>query len=147
MKISTSLRANRRPSRLPDPQKRKLRLDAADPRGMPTIILFERGSAELRVAYQDALRRHILYLQAFDHGADFVLRGHANLRTNEPGAVNLSRRRAQAVANRLRSLGVAGKNIKILAQGSSTGLDVAMGGARPLRWNRRVELVIKPFDL
>jgi hypothetical protein len=24
---------------------------------------------------------------------------------------------------------------------------VEMGGARPLKWNRRVEIVIKPFDL
>jgi outer membrane protein OmpA-like peptidoglycan-associated protein len=127
--------------------KRKLRLDAADPRGMPTIILFERGSVDLRAGYRDALRRHVLYLQAFDHGADFVLRGHANLRTNEPGAVGLSNRRAQAVADCLRSLGVAAKNLKILAQGSSYGLDVEMGGARPLKWNRRVEIVIKPFDL
>lgn len=119
-----------------------LRLDAADPRGLPTIILFERNSAQLRNSYADALRRHVRYLESFGQTATFVLRGHANLRTNEPGAVTLSKRRALAVADCLRAAGVAAGGIKILAQGSAQGWDVEMGGPRPLKWNRRVAITI-----
>jgi outer membrane protein OmpA-like peptidoglycan-associated protein len=120
----------------------KMRRDAADSRGLPTIILFERSTARLRAGYMDALRRHVLYLDAFEQKANFVLRGHANLRTNEPGAVSLSKRRATAVANWLRELGVPASRIKILAQGSDQPWDVQMGGQTPLKWNRRVELGI-----
>ena len=118
-------------------------MDAADPRGLPTILLFERGEVRLRPSYIDALRRHIMYLEAFGQNARFVLRGHANLRTNEPGAVALSRRRALAVSRCLRDFGVPAHRIKILAKGSEQGWDTEMGGARPLRWNRRVEIAIQ----
>jgi len=120
----------------------KMRRDAADSRGLPTIILFERSTARLRAGYQEALRRHVLYLAAFDQKANFILRGHANLRTNEPGAVKLSKRRADAVANCLRALDVPRSRIKIMAQGSDQPWDVQMGGQTPLKWNRRVEIGI-----
>lgn len=122
--------------------KRALRLNAADPRGLPTIILFDRGSARIRPSYRDALRRHVLYLEAYGQTAIFVLRGHANLRTNESTAVSLSRRRSAAVAGCLREFGVAASKIKILATGSARPLDVQMGGTSPMKWNRRVTITI-----
>lgn len=122
--------------------RRSARLHEADPRGLPTIILFKRGIASLPRSYEDALRRHVLYLEAFEQTATFVLRGHANLRTNESGAVSLSRRRARAVADCLRGLGVSAKRIKLLAKGSEQSWDVEMGGGAPLKWNRRVEVTI-----
>ncbi len=124
------------------PRQRALRLREADPRGLPTIILFQRSSALLSGSYVDALQRHVLYLREFGQKASFVLRGHANLRTNEPGAVRLSGRRAAAVASCLRKCGVPAGKIKFLAQGSDKPLDVETGGPRPLKWNRRVEITI-----
>lgn len=123
-------------------QFRSLRLLASDPRGMPTIILFPRGSAAVSKSYTEALLRHVLYLEAFGRQARFVLRGHANLRTDEPGAVALSNRRAKAVADALQGMGVARSRIRTLASGSATDWDLQMGGNRPLKWNRRVEISI-----
>ncbi|MEO8225180.1 MAG: OmpA family protein [Gammaproteobacteria bacterium] len=136
LKLSTG----RQPA--PVHERRALRLEAADPRGLPTIILFPRDSAKLSRSYREALQRHVLYLQAFEQKAVFVLRGHANLRTNETGAVSLSRRRAATVSDCLLQLGVAKKNIKMLAKGSEQSWDLEMGGAVPLGWNRRVEITM-----
>jgi len=146
MKASPQTRSNAKVNRRSG-ARIGLRLRESDPRGLPTIILFQRGSTRLQRSYEDALRRHVLYLQAFGQtDAGFVLRGHANLRTNEPGAVSLSRKRAAAVANCLRALGVPASRIKLLAQGSDRGWDVEMGGRNPLKWNRRVEITINLGD-
>jgi outer membrane protein OmpA-like peptidoglycan-associated protein len=122
--------------------QRALRIQSADPQGLPTTILFERASSKLRKNYSAALQRHIAYLQAYEQTATFVLSGHANLRNSEPTAVKLARERARAVATRLRELGIGANKIKILSHGSAYAWDVAMGGNRPLKWNRRVEITI-----
>ncbi len=106
------------------------RREASDARGLPTIVLFQRGSARLSRSYADALRRHVLYLEAYGHvAASFVLRGHANLLTDEPRAVKLSAQRSIAVADFLRQQGIPARRIKVLARGSERPWDIDMGGA------------------
>lgn len=117
-------------------------MKAADPQQLPTIVLFTRGSARLQSVYKAGLKRQVQYAQAFQQKVSYVLRGHANLRSNEISAVRLSEARAGAVAKWLYQQGVNKRHVKILGTGSAQSWDVKMGGKTPLKWNRRVEISI-----
>lgn len=107
------------------------------------IIYFDQGSSELRPIYRERLRMVARRLKNSVLRRPVVIEGHANRRESEREALELSLRRAQAVAAVLRRLGVPQRRIEIEPVGSYTR-PVNAAPARVAAWNRRVELSLPP---
>ncbi|MCX8071482.1 MAG: OmpA family protein [Candidatus Binatia bacterium] len=116
------------------------RLDVA----LSTDILFASGSATLQPGARDKIRQLAAVLNRYPRTYIQVI-GHTDSRGSEESNLELSRRRAQAVAEELVSAGVSASRITTFGRGASSPVatnDTPEGRAM----NRRVEIVIQPDE-
>lgn len=107
-------------------------------------LLFEFGRAELKPASGDALRKLAAYLQQQPERL-VLIEGFTDSVGHEAANLQLSQRRAEAVARALGSLGVAPQRISIRGWGEAYPVaDNATDTNRAL--NRRVEVYISDND-
>ena len=107
-------------------------------------ILFDVDRADLKSAARENIQSLTEVLERYDD-TDVVVAGHTDATGKEDYNLQLSRRRAQAVADYARSHGVSANRIRIVGEGESTPIasnDTADGR----RQNRRVEIAIFAND-
>jgi peptidoglycan-associated lipoprotein len=103
-------------------------------------IHFQTGTAAVPTAALGEIERRAAL--AAEEGALVVVEGHSDARGEELHNLLLSRRRADAVARRLRAAGIPSKRIVVRSFGSQR--PAAEGSdARALELNRRVEILIE----
>lgn len=120
----------------------------AAPQELRVVIAFDQGAK-----LDDAARATLAGLiaqPAFAAGGAITLSGHSDAGGSDADNLATSRRRAEAVRDHLRSLGVDGERISIIALGERRplapnakpdGRDDPQGRQR----NRRVEIVVSPI--
>ncbi|GBD26242.1 putative lipoprotein YiaD [bacterium HR30] len=116
------------------------RLDIA----LSSDILFASGSASLQPGARDKIRQLAGVLNRYPRTTIQVV-GHTDSRGSEESNLELSRRRAQAVAEELVLAGVASSRITTFGRGESSPVasnDTPEGRAM----NRRVEIIIQPDE-
>lgn len=116
------------------------RLDVA----LSSDILFASGSASLQPGARDKIRQLASVLNRYPRTTIQVI-GHTDSRGSEESNLELSRRRAQAVAEELVAAGVSPSRITTFGRGESSPIatnETPEGRAM----NRRVELVIQPDE-
>ena len=110
---------------------------------VPVPITFHTGSAEFTEKGRRAAADMVEYLTIQNSGR-ITIAGHTDPRGDEAYNLDLSRRRAEAVAHYLRMQGFPGQ-IRVVAKGESERFPVDDPGAytREQRWqmDRRVELI------
>lgn len=107
-------------------------------------ILFASGSASLQPGARDKIRQLASVLNRYPRTTIQVI-GHTDSRGSEESNLELSRRRAQAVAEELVLAGVAASRITTFGRGESSPVasnDTAEGRAM----NRRVEIIVQPDE-
>lgn len=107
-------------------------------------ILFASGSASLQPGARDKIRQLAGVLNRYPRTTIQVI-GHTDARGSEESNLELSRRRAQAVAEELVAAGVSPSRITTLGRGESSPIasnDTPEGRAQ----NRRVEIIVEPDD-
>ena len=113
------------------------------PERVPVPITFHTGSAEFTDKGRRAAADMVQYLTIQDSGP-ITIAGHTDPRGDEAYNLDLSRRRAEAVAHYLRMQGFAGQ-VRVVAKGESERFPIVDPGAytREQRWqmDRRVELI------
>lgn len=110
---------------------------------MPSAITFATGSADLQPQFTSVLDSVALVFQEFDRSLVDV-DGHTDSDGSEEFNLDLSQRRAMAVANYIASRGVDGRRFLVNGFGESQPIasnDTPDGKAR----NRRVEIRIVPL--
>lgn len=119
-------------------RKEQERLDLA----LSSDVLFTSGSASLYPGGRDKLRQLAGVLNRYPRTTIQVI-GNTDSRGSEESNLDLSRRRAQAVAEELVSAGVMSSRITTLGRGESNPVatnDTPEGRAQ----NRRVEIIVAP---
>jgi outer membrane protein OmpA-like peptidoglycan-associated protein len=107
-------------------------------------ILFASGSASLQPGARDKIRQLARVLNRYPRTTIQVI-GHTDSRGSEESNLELSRRRAQAVAEELVAAGVSPSRITTFGRGESSPVasnDTPEGRAQ----NRRVEIIVEPDD-
>lgn len=107
-------------------------------------ILFASGSASLQPGARDKIRQLAGVLNRYPRTTIQVI-GHTDSRGSEEANLDLSRRRAQAVAEELVAAGVSPSRITTFGRGESSPIasnDTPEGRAQ----NRRVELIVEPDE-
>ncbi len=116
------------------------RLDIA----LSSDVLFASGSASLQPGAREKIRQLAGVLNRYPRTTVQVV-GHTDNRGSEAANLELSRRRAQAVAEELVLAGVSSTRITTFGRGASSpvaGNDTPEGRAM----NRRVEIIIQPDE-
>ena len=117
------------------------------PQELRAVIVFEKG-AKLDDAARTALN-DLIAQPAFAAGGAITLSGHSDTSGSDADNLATSRRRAEAVRDHLRSMGVDAERISVIALGErrpiapnaqADGSDDPEGRQR----NRRVEIVVRP---
>lgn len=111
--------------------------------GLSGTTLFESGKAELARGAQDRLREVASVLATQSPDAQIVVEGHTDSRGNDSMNLELSVKRAEAVADFLAQHGVARERVRAEGLGFSRPIannKTAEGRAT----NRRVEIVVQP---
>jgi len=119
-------------------QRRQDSLDVS----MSSDAMFNSGSAQLYPGGRDKLRQFAGVLNRYPRTVVQVI-GHTDSRGSEQSNIELSRRRAQAVADELVAGGVARQRIETRGLGESAPVntnDTPEGRTQ----NRRVEVVVNP---
>ncbi len=107
-------------------------------------ILFASGSASLQPGARDKIRQLASVLNRYPRTTVQVI-GHTDSRGSEESNLELSRRRAQSVAEELVSAGVSPSRITTFGRGESSPIasnDTPEGRAQ----NRRVEIIVEPDE-
>lgn len=107
-------------------------------------ILFASGSASLQPGARDKIRQLAAVLNRYPRTTIQVI-GHTDSRGSEQANLELSRRRAQAVAEELVAAGVAPSRITTFGRGESSPVatnETPEGRAL----NRRVEIAVQPDE-
>ncbi len=116
------------------------RLDIA----LASDVLFASGSASLQPGARDKLRQLAAVLNRYPRTTIQVI-GHTDSRGSEQSNLELSRRRAEAVAEELVQAGVAPSRITTFGRGESSPIasnETPEGRAM----NRRVEIIVQPDE-
>lgn len=109
---------------------------------MSSDTMFNTGSAQLYPGGRDKLRQFASVLNRYPRTVVQVV-GHTDSRGSEQSNLDLSRRRAQAVADELVASGVARQRLSTRGLGESSPVnsnDTPEGRAQ----NRRVEVIVNP---
>lgn len=103
------------------------------------IIYFDFNRVDIRPESSELIQRHAAYLQRSPH-VFVILEGHADNRGSEGYNLALGERRAQAVADVLKSSGVPGSQLSVISFGEEKP---AVFGNDEIAFskNRRVEIV------
>jgi outer membrane protein OmpA-like peptidoglycan-associated protein len=102
-------------------------------------VLFDTAAATLKPGAASAIDRLATYLEG-NPDARVIIEGHTDSRGSEAYNEDLSRRRAQAVADELVTRGIASERFEVLGRGE--GYPVANNGtAEGRQQNRRVEII------
>jgi outer membrane protein OmpA-like peptidoglycan-associated protein len=117
----------------------------ADPKGAK-VVLFAVDSAELSANTKTKLDGVSMTMRAEPKATDVIVEGYTDDTGTEANNVQLSRKRADAVADYLANHGVARERITTKAMGSHHPAKAGTGEAPALKrtLNRRVEVVIRP---
>ncbi|MEI6493515.1 MAG: OmpA family protein, partial [Verrucomicrobiota bacterium] len=109
---------------------------------MPTDLLFDYDSPDLRIEALASLRKLALLIQR-NPGARFVIEGHTDSFGSEEYNLELSRKRAESVKAWLtESMGLKADSIQTVGYGKSRLLTPADGTVEQQQINRRVEIAI-----
>ncbi|MBP1687101.1 MAG: OmpA family protein [Deltaproteobacteria bacterium] len=109
---------------------------------MPSDVMFSSGSAQLQPGARDKLRRFADVLNRYPQTTVQVI-GHTDSRGSEASNDELSRRRAQSVAEELTADGVSAARLMTFGRGASQ--PVATNATPEGRaQNRRVEINVNP---
>ena len=109
---------------------------------MPTDLLFDYDSPDLRIEALTSLRKLALLIQR-NPGARFVIEGHTDSFGSDEYNLELSRKRADSVKVWLtESLGLKADSIQTVGYGKSRLLAPADGTVEQQQINRRVEIAI-----
>ncbi|HXM37946.1 MAG TPA: OmpA family protein [Gemmatimonadales bacterium] len=107
---------------------------------LPEALLFAQDSAQLTPASRDNLRRLATNLEKYPNTRVMIV-GHTDTQGGTERTLDLSQRRAQAIANFLVDVGVS--NARITALGRGDAEPIATNDTDAGRqWNRRVEIAI-----
>ncbi len=111
------------------------------PQGVERVVLFDYDSFVIKPEFQGALERHAGFLKS-NRGIKVALEGHTDERGGREYNLALGQRRAEAVANALRLLGVADNQTEAVSFGKEK--PIASGSDEPsFAKNRRAELFYK----
>jgi outer membrane protein OmpA-like peptidoglycan-associated protein len=109
---------------------------------MPTDLLFDYDSPDLRIEALVSLRKLALLIQR-NPGAHFVIEGHTDSFGSDEYNIELSRKRAESVKAWLtESMGLKADSIQTVGYGKSRLLAPADGTVEQQQVNRRVEIAI-----
>lgn len=109
---------------------------------MPTDLLFDYDSPDLRIEALASLRKLALLIQR-NPGARFVIEGHTDSFGSDEYNLELSRKRADSVKAWLtESVGLKADSIQTVGYGKSRLLAPATGTVEQQQINRRVEIAI-----
>jgi outer membrane protein OmpA-like peptidoglycan-associated protein len=110
---------------------------------MPTDLLFDYDSADLREAAMESLSKLAMLIRRNPH-ATFVIEGHTDSFGSDAYNLDLSTRRADSVrAWLLTSMGIPDHRIDTRGFGESRLIAPSSGTIEEQQINRRVEIVIK----
>ena len=109
---------------------------------MPTDLLFDYDSPDLRLEALTSLRKLALLIQK-NPGARFVIEGHTDSFGSDEYNLELSRKRAESVKAWLtESMGLKADSIQTVGYGKSRLLTPGDGTVEQQKINRRVEIAI-----